>query len=296
VSRGFACIAVALLAAALVVNAGPALAGSQSTAGWILTAGHINGAFGSQFRTDVWLFNPAYPPGNAATVTLTFHRSDQDGAASPLAATVTLLPRETRYLPDVTLSTLPAGDGVVGNISWSSDLAVMVSARIYTAGTCNGVPCQYSFRVPGIPQSESLTRRADPTDTANVLQLYGLISADPNFRTNIGVTNTSGVVAPVEIAIIDPIDATVYHKETATIPPYSYHQFNDVLDPAVDPSVPPKAGLRITVAVPETADPAATVLAAAYVADNRSQDGYAFIGERQTDSISPQVLGVLPLP
>jgi hypothetical protein len=273
-----------------------AAAGSEATSGWILTAGHVNGAFGSQFRTDVWLFNPAYPPGNAATVTLTFHRSDQDGTGSPLATTVTLLPRETRYIPDITLSTIPAGDGAVGNISWNSDLPVMASARIYTAGSCSGIPCQYSFRLPGIPQSESLSRRSGATDTADVLQLYGLISDDPNFRTNIGVTNTSGVAAPVEVAIIDPVDATIYHKDSVTIPPFSYHQLNDVLDPSVNSSVPAKAGLRITVAIPETADPSASVIAAAYVADNRSQDGYAFIGERPSDPVSLQVSGLQGLP
>ena len=168
-TRRFTWNTVVLFAAALVVNAGPVLASSQSTAGWILTSGHINGAFGSQFRTDVWLFNPAYPPGNAATVTLTFHKSDQDGTASPLAATITLLPRETRYLPDVTLSTLPAGDGVVGNIAWRADLAVMVSARIYTAGNLNGGSGQDSLRHSGNSPSETLSRRNSPDQPAHRL-------------------------------------------------------------------------------------------------------------------------------
>jgi hypothetical protein len=52
----------------------------------------------------------------------------------------------------------------------------------------------------------------------------------------------------------------------------------------VTAGAPPVAGLRITVGVKETAPAFASggVVAAAYTLDNRTQDAFAFVGQRQS--------------
>ena len=50
-----------------------------------------------------------------------------------------------------------------------------------------------------------------------------------------------------------------------------------------------KDGLRITVGVTEgTSIPAGGVLASAYTLDNRTQDAFAFVGQRQSATVVPQ--------
>ncbi len=57
---------------------------------------------------------------------------------------------------------------------------------------------------------------------------------------------------------------------------------------------PVKDGLRITVGVTEgTTLPSGGVLAAAYTLDNRTQDAFAFVGQRQSGTVVPQE--ILPL-
>ena len=249
-----------------------------TTAGWFVTAGRVQGQFGALFRTDLWLFNP--DSSAAATVTLTFHPAVGDGApaAAPIAsAPIILAPRETRFLPDVTLSTVPAGDGVVGALRWQSSAPILGAGRIYTAAPAG----TYGFFLPAIPITESLTKKTAASDAVNALQIFGVNSGDANFRTNLDVTNTSAVALPIEVRVIDPVTTEIYGGTlNYTVAPGSLLRLGAILVTAGAPQV---SGLRITVAVKETA-PAFTsggVVAAAYTLDNRTQDAFAFVGQRQ---------------
>src|SRR5207248_8732787 len=171
-----------------------------TTNGWFITSGRVAGLGGALFRTDVWLFNP----DDVASVSLmlVFHATVTSGGAAvaPIASgPLTLAARETRFLPDVTLETVPAGDGAVGALEWQSSGPVMAAGRIYTS-TPTGT---YGFFLPALPQSESMTAKADAGDDVHVLQIFGTNSGDSNFRTNLDVTNTSGVVLPIEVRVID---------------------------------------------------------------------------------------------
>lgn len=268
-------IAAALL---LVAASARAVYSPATTAGWFVTAGRVQGQFGALFRTDLWLFNP--DSSAAVTVTLTFHPAVGDGspAAAPIAsAPIILTPRETRFLPDVTLSTVPAGDGVVGALRWQSSAPILGAGRIYTAAPAG----TYGFFLPAIPITESLTKKTATSDAVNVLQIFGVNSGDANFRTNLDVTNTSAVALPVEVKVIDPVTAEIYGGTlNYTVAPGSLLRLGAILVTAGAPQV---TGLRITVAVKETA-PAFTsggVVAAAYTLDNRTQDAFAFVGQRQ---------------
>ena len=270
-----------LAAAVLLLLAAPFARAAYSPAtanGWFITAGRVAGLGGSLFRTDLWLFNP---DGSAtATVTLVLHpavSSGQPAAAAISSGPIVLAPRETRFFPDVTFDTVPAGDGVVGALEWRSSTAVMGAGRIYTftpAGT-------YGFFLPGIPQGESIGAKASADDEVHVLQMYGTNSGDPDFRTNLDLTNTSSGTLAVEVRVIDPVTALVYGGTQAySVAPGSLLRLGQVLETVGAPRVD---GLRITAAVAAgTAVPSGGLLAAAYTADNRTQDAFAFVGQRQS--------------
>jgi hypothetical protein len=273
-------LATASLAALLLLLASLAQAAySPATAnGWFITSGRVQGQFSTLFRTDLWLFNP--DSSASVTVTLTLYPAVADGAppATPVTSSpITLAARETKFFPDVTLSTVPAGDGVVGALRWQSSGPILGAGRIYTAAPAG----TYGFFVPAIPVTESLTKKASASDSVNVLQIFGVNSGDPNFRTNLDVTNTSSVALPIEVRVIDPVTSEIYGGvQSYVVAANSLLRLGTILSTVGAPLLP---GLRITVAVKETA-PAFTaggVLAAAYTLDNRTQDAFAFIGQRQ---------------
>jgi hypothetical protein len=283
-------VRVTLVALSLLLSAAARAAYSPATTnGWFITTGHVLGTGNALFQTDIWLFNP--DAAADVTVTLVFHESvaSGDAAKTPVSSSaIVLAPRETRFFPDVTLSTVPAGDQKVGALEWQSSAPIMGFGRIYTFTDA----ATYGFDLPAIPQSESMTAKVSASDSANVLQMYGLNSGDMNFRTNLDITNTSGVTLPVEVRVIDPTTSVVYGgTQTYSLAPGSLLRLLGILSTV---GAPVKDGLRITVAVTEgTAIPSGGVVAAAYTLDNRTNDAFAFVGQRQSAAIVPAE--ILPL-
>jgi len=134
---------------------------------------------------------------------------------------------------------------------------------------------------PGIPVTESLSKKASASDAVTVLQNFGVDSGDANFRTNLDVTNTASIALPIEVRVIDPVTAEIYGgTRSYTVAANSLLRLGPILATTGAPQIP---GLRITVAVKETAPVFSSggVLAAAYTLDNRTQDAFAFVGQRQ---------------
>jgi hypothetical protein len=248
----------------------------STTNGWLITSGRVAGVGGSLFRTDVWLFNPDETA--TATATLVFHPAVGSGQAAPAEVSsepITIAPRETRFFADVTLDTVPAGDGVVGALEWQSDVPLMAAARIYTF-TPTGT---FGFFLPAIPISESMTAKTSDGDITHVLQIYGTNSGDANFRTNLDVTNTSGVTLPIEVRVIDSASQILGGTQTYSVAPGSLLRLGEILETVGAPLVD---GLRVTVAIAAgTSVPSGGLLAAAYTLDNRTQDAFAFVGQRE---------------
>ena len=262
-----------------------------TTNGFFIFSGRVAGSGGSLFRTDVWLFNPDATA--SATVTLTFREQVATGGGASAAissAPIVLAARETKYLPDLTLTTVPAGDGHVGSLEWTASLAVMASSRVYTTSSLG----TFGFFLPGIPVSESMGAKTSSSDSVNVLQMYGVNSGDPaNFRTVLDVVNTSGVAVPIQVRVIHPTQALIYGGTLDfSIAPKSLLRVGAILTISGADAID---GLRITVAIREgTALPGGGgILAVATTLDNRTQDAFAFIGQRQSGTIMPAAL--LPL-
>jgi hypothetical protein len=288
--------ATALLSFGLLLAAASARAAYSpaATNGFFIFAGRVAGQGGALFRTDLWLFNPDPDTSATATVTLTFREQVTSGGGSSPAinsAPIILTGRETRFFPDVTFtSPVPAGDNRVGSLEWTSDRPVMASARVYNL-TPGGT---FGFFLPGIPTSESMAAKTSSGDSVNVLQMYGVNSGDPaNFRTGLDVINTSSVAVPIQVRVIHPTTSLIYGGVLDySIAPKSLLRVGPVLTLSGADAID---GLRITVAIREgTALPGGGgILAVATTLDNRTQDAFAFVGQRQNGSIVPAEL--LPL-
>lgn len=273
-------ILAAAAALALLFVAGPARAAysAATTNGWFTTAGRT---MGGASHSDLWLFNS--DTSATVTVTLVFHPAVSNGGAALPAissSVITLAARETRYLADVTSSVVPAGDGVFGAIEWQSNgplLGVLRNVSGGAGGTVGPI-------VAATPQNESMTPKASSSDVVNVLHLFGLSSGDANFTTRLDVANTSDLVLPIEVRVIDPITNIIYGgTQNLSIAPRSLLRVGNILQTVAAPLVD---GLRITVAIKEnTTVTAGGVLATATVTDGRTTDSYAVLGQRQSSSV-----------
>ncbi|HKD12786.1 MAG TPA: hypothetical protein VKE50_11955 [Thermoanaerobaculia bacterium] len=283
--------ALALLPIFLVASESRAAYSPSTTNGWFIVVGRVVGFGGAQFRSDLWLFNP--DAAQNAVVTLIFHPQVASGAAAPApiqSTAITLAPRETKYLADVLLATVPA-DGQVGALEWSSNLPVMGGMRSYTAPSgCTGGT--FGAFQPGIPTTESMDAMQSSADAVNVLQIFGTNSGDSNYRTQLDVTNTSTGTVEIEVKVIDPVTATVYGGvQTFSVAAKSLLRVGRILEAVGAPSID---GLRITVGIHEgTILSSGGILAVGSTLDNRSQDQYAFVGQRQSGPVVPAQM--LPL-
>jgi hypothetical protein len=280
-------VAAAGIVFSMIASEAQAAYSPSTASGWFIVVGRVTGFGGAQFRTDVWLFNP--DAQNSAVVTLIFHPqvASGGGAAAPVSSTpITLAARETKYLADVLLSTV-AADNQVGALEWSSNVPIMGGMRSYTAPVGSGGT--FGAFQPGIPTTEAMTPKQSPSDSSNVLQMFGTNSGDANYRTQVDVTNNSPVAVPIEVRVIDPVTATIYgDTQSYTIAAKSLLRIGRILETVGAPLV---NGLRVTVAIKEgTTVPSGGVLAVASTLDNRSQDQYAFIGLRQSGTVVPAEL------
>lgn len=248
----------------------------STTDGWVPGVGHAPGSIGT-FVTDLWIYNPS--TDTPTDVTVTFHNSETDGTVGN-SATVVVAPRETRFFPDFLPGLLSLNGSLIGNLRYVSDaVPVLVSAHIYLsqpAGT-------YGVFESGVPASEALGRRLAADDTATLWQMYGLAN-DPGFRTNVDVTNTSAAPVTVILNVVEPQHSLIVNNggagATASVLPFSNHRFSDVLSNLAS-GYQNAPGLRVTVAIPETASTSAACFAVASVLDVRTGDTYVFPGQRQ---------------
>jgi hypothetical protein len=148
--------------------------------------GHLDGANGSHFRSDVYLFNPTSRPS-----TVTLEAKQWDGA-TVRTISFTLLPNEARVIPDA-LPTLFQLNGLARLRYWTGDFTggVRVTSRTYTVddkGATYGslIPPLNNFQVGAAGDN---------------LEILG-ISGGSGFRTNLGLVELSPAVGqPLETRV-----------------------------------------------------------------------------------------------
>ncbi|MGH9459463.1 MAG: hypothetical protein ACRD2J_17650 [Thermoanaerobaculia bacterium] len=137
--------------------------------------GHADGAFGSKFRTDVYLFNPSKTTRN-----VTLSVKNWDGRPE-VTKNFTLLGGEARVLEDVLFTWFGmTGIARLRYISgWGADSqGVRVTSRTYTVEEDGGT---YGLLIPPLNAFQS-------AGVDEALEILGAI-ADPGFRTNIALVD-----------------------------------------------------------------------------------------------------------
>lgn len=191
--------------------------------------GHLPGANGAQFRSDVYLFNAT---ARTRTVVLEAKRWD-----SPVVVTrqFTLLPREARVVVDA-LKSLWQMEGMARLRYWTVDAGdgVRVTSRTYTIEESGAT---YGSLIPPLNNFQI----APAGDT---LEIVGA-TAGPGFRTNVGLVelspaNMNGAPTSVRIRIVDDKHQQL-DSFTVSLPRAAGLQINDIF--ASRGIAPPAAAL-----------------------------------------------------
>ncbi|HUP66265.1 MAG TPA: hypothetical protein VM557_13390 [Thermoanaerobaculia bacterium] len=159
-------------------------------------AGSAPGANGTYFRTDLALMNHG---DETAVGTLTFFPR---GGGAAVTRELTLVPKQTRTLDDVTAGFFEIATPTVGFIKWTPAAGrVTVTSRTFTTAL-DGV-ATYGSSVATVPRSDAL-------QVGDVLRIGGLedsslasvLAASPGtFRTNIGLAEVGGASLTVRAAL-----------------------------------------------------------------------------------------------
>ena len=153
--------------------------------------GHVDGAFGSKFRSDLFLFNP-----DSAPRTVQLEAKAWDSTEQPRVVPFTLLPGEARVIRDV-LSTMFQMTGVARLRYHSGEgNGVRVTSRTYNVREDGGT---LGCLIPPLNSFQS----AGPGE---MLEIIGVVGGT-GFRTNVGLVeltrNSNGSSADVRITIYD---------------------------------------------------------------------------------------------
>lgn len=180
--------------------------------------GRFPGDGGTQWRTDVFIFNPY---ADQTTVTLKFY----DGGT--LRQFTAVMDGYTSLsLPDVVLNTFGLQGGG-GPLEIASTTRIEARARIYNSGNPAG---QFGQGVQGIAK-DRLSRQAS---------LYGL--SGNGSRVNVGVMNPNDTPVTVTMSIQDSQNQLL-HQEQFDVAPHTYRQFGNIF---VLYGIPAQDGVRVS--------------------------------------------------
>ncbi len=235
----------------LILTAGTAAAAPGHLEGYVPAAARVQGKLGSYWTTDLWIYEQG-----ATVIHLWFNRSDADN--TNVDSVVVHLNGPVTQITDV-VGSLFATQGV-GSIHYLADGPVTVTSRTWTTADNAG---SYGQTIAGVP----LDRASAPGDgQAGTLRM--LADQLPDFRSNLGLVNVSGV--PVTVAVdmftADGSAAPGSSSFQVDLEPYGMTQINDVFARLGSGT---RRGLVIRAGV-SSADGA--ILAYLSTADNRTND------------------------
>lgn len=197
--------------------------------------GHLDGAFGARYRSDLYLYNPS---SQARMVSL--QAKLWDTPETPVTLNLTLLPNEARIIRDV-LYTAFRKTGIARlryQSSTPDSIGVRVTSRTYTIDENGGT---YGFLMPPLNNFQA----AAPGDTLEILGAIG----DKRFRTNIGLVEltafANGRTASANIEILNE-KGVLLDSFSVTLPVAGGMQLNDVFRARGLGDGPAAALIRIT--------------------------------------------------
>jgi hypothetical protein len=190
-----------------------------STIRTIPVIGHVDGAHGSRFRSDIYLINLS---PQARQVTLEVKRWDSN--EFPRRLTFTMLPSEARVIDDV-LMKLFGIEGLARLRYWSDGgqgdaSGIRVTSRTYNIDSSGAT---YGSLIPPLNNFQS----AAPGES---LEIIGIVGGS-GFRTNLGLVELGQVfnnlTANVRLTIFDEKGKQI-DRFTVTIPVAGGMQINDL--------------------------------------------------------------------
>ncbi len=217
---------------------------------WIATAASISGAGGSQWATDVALFNPATQPATARLYLLP--RDGDNGDVVPLSRTVPA--GQVLTLPDVVRVTF-GQTGLAGAIQICADRPLVVTSRTYTREGGK----TYGFGALATRRESAIA----PDQTRHIADIRESTTTTSGFRTNLGLTNVSKATVTVTVTLI-LADGTTLPERTYTVKPWSHIQRNRI--------VRDFTAADVTGAVLAIRPSGGSVIAYAAVVDNSTND------------------------
>lgn len=224
--------------------------------------GHVDGAHGSRFRSDIYLLNLS---DTARSITLEVKRWDTN--EWPKTLRFTLLPNEARVIEDALLKLFNM-EGLARLRYWSDggegdSSGIRVTSRTYNINPDGGT---YGSLIPPLNNFQSAT-------AGEALEIVG-ITGGSGFRTNIGLVELTAQpnnrVTNVRLSLFDQTGKSLDTFSVA-LPAASGMQINDIFAAR---GITPPAAARVTVQVLD-----ATGLVGAYatLTDNITNDS-TFLG------------------
>ncbi len=206
----------------------------------IAVAGHLNGANGTRFVSDVKLFNRA---GRAASVMLIYTPSGTNGNTTFAAVRAVIDPGRVVSFDDVVANELQSVGA--GQLEIQGDVAqLVITSRTYTkspAGT-------YGQAIPALPVSAAVSPA-----------VINFAEVDADYRTNFGFADAGGTGGKVHVSISRADDGTIVEASDFTIEPFSHSQVS-------------LTGVSGDFVITMTPLAGAKILAYASVVDNRTGD------------------------
>jgi hypothetical protein len=195
--------------------------------------GHLDGANGSKFRTDLFLYNPYNQP---RSITLQVKAWDTPDV---ITINLTLLANEARVLRDV----LFRGFGRTGIArlrfqSAGDSFGVRMTARTYNVDENGGT---FGYLMPALNNFQA----AAPGDTLEILGVVG----GAHFRTNIGLVELTGLPSgsngSVRVELENETGETI-DSFTLSVPIAGGMQLNDIFRSRGLGDGPTAALIRVT--------------------------------------------------
>jgi len=182
-------------------------------------AAHLGGYAGTFWVSDLRIFNPdASQPANFDLYAIP---EGEDGTQSYFQTRITVQPNSIVSLPDVLKNSFGLTSEKGQLVVQADGTPLVLTSRTYNTGGGDGTYGQFVGAVRGIL---GIGRGDTPL---TMLQL----ASDPNFRTNLGISEVAGISAQVRVTLFDgDTGETVGTPGTWTVQPFSNLQIDKIFE------------------------------------------------------------------
>jgi len=243
---------------------------------FIPASAHVTGALGTNWRTDLELFNPGLAQ---ATVTVSLLRAQQSNS-NPSQQTYNLDPGESLRHEDVLTSVFGFEGSAALRVTIDIGM-VAVTSRTYNL-TDTGTYGQF---VGGVISHAAIQAGQE----GRIIQLTHNNSSTSGFRTNIGFVNTTDSQISVQVALYRA-DGSYLGTKGYYLAPYEFRQINKIYQKVTSEDVDDGY------AVLSTATGGGSFFAYAAVIDNRTSDPVYITPANRAASGAPPVTTPTPTP